>query len=61
MKKTTHIIIAHGLITIFLLGCVRACDAEYINEQRKIERWKYEQTYISPADQMIIDWRHKND
>lgn len=25
MKKTTHIIFAHTLIALFLMGCVRAC------------------------------------
>lgn len=58
MKKTTHIIFAHALIALFLVGCVRACDAEYANQQKQIEEWKFEQTYISPTDQMIIDFRN---
>lgn len=62
MNKTTHIITAHALMALFLLGCVRACDIEYANDQQKISQWQaQEQVYISPADQMIIDWRHEND
>ena len=57
MKKTTHIIFAHALIALFLVGCVRACDAEYANQDALIERYQKEQ-YISPTDQMIIDFRN---
>lgn len=60
MKKTTHIITAHALMALFLLGCLKACDAEYRNQDALIERYQKEQ-YISPTDQMIIDWRHEND
>lgn len=57
MKKTTHIITAHALMALFLLGCLKACDAEYRNQDALIERYQKEQ-YISPTDQMIIDFRN---
>lgn len=57
MNNTAHIIFAHALIALFLVGCVRACDAEYANQDALIERYQKEQ-YISPTDQMIIDFRN---
>ncbi|OOS22747.1 hypothetical protein [Moraxella lincolnii] len=54
MRKTTHIIIAHGLMILFLLGCVKACDTEYANQDAMIKQ------YISPNDQMLIDWQSPN-
>ena len=44
-------------IALFVVGCLRACDIEYANEQQKIGQWQaQEHAYISPSDQVIIDW-----
>ena len=45
-------------VTLFVFGCLRACDIEYTNEQKQIEEWQAEQTYISPADKVIIDMKN---
>lgn len=44
-------------VALFVFGCLRVCDIEYANDQQKISQWQaQEQVYISPADQMVIDW-----
>lgn len=45
-------------VALFVFGCLRACDIEYANQQKQIEEWKFEQTYISPSDEVIIDWNN---
>lgn len=49
-------------VALFVFGSLRACDIEYTNDQQKIKQWQaQEQVYISPSDQVVIDWRHEND
>lgn len=44
---------------LFVASSLKACDVEYANQQQQVSEWQAEQ-YISPADQMIIDWREQD-
>lgn len=58
MSDLASMIILSLLSALFVAGSLRACDIEYANEQKQIEEWKFEQTYISPSDEVIIDWNN---
>lgn len=58
MSDLASMIILSLLSALFVAGSLRACDIEYANEQKQIEEWQAEQTYISPADKVIIDMKN---